>query len=118
MSMSDLYRPEFIDAGKAREWLENELWADGRPCPHCGVLDQSTKVGGTTARTGLHKRQNVFDAGMEVDLLKRSEFFDFSFRKKIERSLDRDKFFVSLHVHIHGSRHRHKSLKLFHRTRT
>lgn len=54
MSMTDLYRPEFIDADKAREWLERELWADGRPCPHCGVIDASTKVGGTTARPGLY----------------------------------------------------------------
>ena len=54
MSMSDLYRPEFIDADKAREWLERMLWADGRPCPHCGVVDKSTKVGGTTARPGLY----------------------------------------------------------------
>jgi transposase-like protein len=51
---TDLFRPEFIDADKAREWLERELWADGRPCPHCGVLDKSTKVGGTTARPGLY----------------------------------------------------------------
>ena len=51
---TDLYRPEFIDADKAREWLERELWADGRPCPHCGVLDRSTRIGGTTARPGLY----------------------------------------------------------------
>ena len=51
---TDLYRPEFIDADKAREWLEGELWADGRPCPHCGVLDRSTRIGGTTARPGLY----------------------------------------------------------------
>lgn len=30
---TDLYRPEFTDTNKAREWLEAELWADGRPCP-------------------------------------------------------------------------------------
>ena len=54
MSMSDLYRPEFIDADKAREWLENELWADGRPCPHCGTVDQSTKIKGKSARPGLY----------------------------------------------------------------
>ena len=54
MSASDLYRPEFIDADKAREWLEGELWADGRPCPHCGVLDRSTRIGGSTARPGLY----------------------------------------------------------------
>ncbi|MEP7222850.1 MAG: IS1595 family transposase [Novosphingobium sp.] len=51
---TDLYRPEFIDADKAREWLERELWADGRPCPHCGVVDRSTRIGGTTARPGLY----------------------------------------------------------------
>jgi transposase-like protein len=51
---TDLFRPEFIDADKAREWLERELWADGRPCPHCGALDASTKIGGTTARPGLY----------------------------------------------------------------
>ncbi len=51
---TDLYRPEFIDADKARDWLENELWADGRPCPHCGVVDRSTRIGGTTARAGLY----------------------------------------------------------------
>jgi transposase-like protein len=52
--ITDLYRPEFIDADKARAWLENELWANGRPCPHCGVVDGSTKIGGTTARPGLY----------------------------------------------------------------
>jgi transposase-like protein len=51
---TDLYRPEFVDADKARAWLERELWADGRPCPHCGVLHASTKIGGTTARPGLY----------------------------------------------------------------
>lgn len=51
---TDLYRPEFIDTNKAREWLERELWSDGRPCPHCGVVDASTKIGGTTARPGLY----------------------------------------------------------------
>ena len=51
---TDLYRPEFSDADKARDWLERELWADGRPCPHCGVVDRSTRIGGTTARPGLY----------------------------------------------------------------
>ena len=51
---TDLYSPEFIDADKARDWLERELWADGRPCPHCGVVDRSTRIGGTTARPGLY----------------------------------------------------------------
>jgi transposase-like protein len=54
MSTSDLYRPEFIDPVKAREWLENELWADGRPCPHCGTVDESTKINSKSARPGLY----------------------------------------------------------------
>jgi transposase-like protein len=54
MSYSDLYRPEFIDADKAREWLENELWPDGPICPHCGTVDEATRVQGKSARPGLH----------------------------------------------------------------
>lgn len=52
--MSILSSPHFHDADKARAWLENELWAGGRPCPHCGVVDQSTKIQGKTARPGLY----------------------------------------------------------------
>jgi transposase-like protein len=44
----------FRDETKAREWLENELWPEGPLCPHCGVLNGSTKVAGKTARPGLH----------------------------------------------------------------
>lgn len=53
--MSDLYRPEFIDVDKAREWLETELWADGPVCPHCGVVNQATALKGKTTRPGLYK---------------------------------------------------------------
>jgi transposase-like protein len=56
--MTDISRPEFHDPIKAREWLESELWANGRPCPHCGVVDQSTKVvkhkEGSEQRPGLY----------------------------------------------------------------
>lgn len=53
--MSVLYRPEFIDADKAREWLETELWANGPVCPHCGVINQATALKGKTTRPGLYK---------------------------------------------------------------
>jgi len=53
--MSDLSRPEFHDADKAREWLEDRLWKDGRPCPHCGVMDQSTLMKGKSHRPGLYQ---------------------------------------------------------------
>jgi transposase-like protein len=53
--MSDLSRPEFHDAEKAREWLEARLWKNGRPCPHCGVMDQSTFMKGKSHRPGLYQ---------------------------------------------------------------
>lgn len=40
--MSDLSNPIFHDAEKAREWLEARIWANGRICPHCGAVDQSS----------------------------------------------------------------------------
>ncbi|MGD9537199.1 MAG: IS1595 family transposase [Alphaproteobacteria bacterium] len=51
--MNDLANPMFSDEAKAREWLEAALWPDGPVCPHCGVLDQATRVQGETARAGL-----------------------------------------------------------------
>lgn len=51
--MSDLNNAVFRDEIKAREWLENELWPDGPICPHCGVLNEATRVQGQTARSGL-----------------------------------------------------------------
>ena len=50
----DFNNPIFQDADKAREWLEAELWPDGAVCPHCGGLECSTKLGGTTGRPGLY----------------------------------------------------------------
>jgi transposase-like protein len=50
----DFNNPIFQDETKAREWLETELWPDGPVCPHCGVLNGSTKVQGTTGRPGLY----------------------------------------------------------------
>jgi transposase-like protein len=52
--MNYLSNPIFQDADKARDWLEVRLWAAGRSCPHCGAVDDSTKIGGTTARPGLY----------------------------------------------------------------
>jgi transposase-like protein len=53
--MCDLSRPEFHDADKAREWLEARLWKNGRPCPHCGAVDQSTLMKGKSHRPGLYQ---------------------------------------------------------------
>lgn len=49
----DLTNPVFHDEAKAREYLESLHWPDGPVCPHCGSMN-ATKVGGTTARPGLH----------------------------------------------------------------
>lgn len=53
--MSDLSRPEFHDAEKAREWLEAELWLNGPVCPHCGSVDEATLMHGKTTRPGLYQ---------------------------------------------------------------
>jgi transposase-like protein len=42
--MSVLYRPEFTDPDKAREWLEAELWPNGSVCPHCGTVNNATAL--------------------------------------------------------------------------
>ncbi|MFO1246824.1 MAG: IS1595 family transposase [Alphaproteobacteria bacterium] len=44
----------FTNADAARKHLEALLWADGRPCPHCGVLDQSTALKGKSTRPGVY----------------------------------------------------------------
>lgn len=53
--MSVLAKPYFHDADKAREHLEKLRWPDGPVCPHCGVIDNATKLSGKTTRPGLYK---------------------------------------------------------------
>jgi transposase-like protein len=53
--MSDLSKPMFHDENAAREWLESRLWANGRICPHCGTVDQSTLMQGKSHRPGLYQ---------------------------------------------------------------
>src|SRR6478672_725221 len=53
--MSDLSNPIFTDETKAREWLESRVWPKGRICPHCGVVDQSTLMTGSSHRPGLYQ---------------------------------------------------------------
>ena len=45
-----LQNPIFQDEILAREWLEARVWANGRLCPHCGVMDQSTALKGKVHR--------------------------------------------------------------------
>jgi transposase-like protein len=53
--MSDISNPIFHDEEKARAWLEARVWANGRICPHCGVVDQSTLMKGKSHRAGLYQ---------------------------------------------------------------
>ena len=52
MLLSD---PIFSDADKAREHLEATRWPNGPVCPHCGVVDQATNIGGKAARAGCYQ---------------------------------------------------------------
>ena len=52
--MFDLTNPIYHDADKAREHLEALHWPNGPVCPHCGVMNENTKVQGKSARPGLY----------------------------------------------------------------
>ena len=53
---NELRNPAFQDETKAREWLEGHLWPNGPVCPHCGVVNEATEIGGEkhTHRAGLY----------------------------------------------------------------
>jgi transposase-like protein len=53
--MNDFSNPIFHNEAKAREWLERRLWPDGPICPHCGVVDQATRMNGKSHRAGLYQ---------------------------------------------------------------
>jgi transposase-like protein len=53
--MSDLSNPIFHNEDAAREWLEARIWANGRVCPRCGTVDQSTLMKGKSHRPGLYQ---------------------------------------------------------------
>jgi len=55
MSKSIFSAPQFTDEAAAYAFVEAHLWADGRPCPHCGVLDRSAPLKGKSNRVGLYK---------------------------------------------------------------
>ena len=39
----------------AYRFVEARLWANGRPCPHCGVIDKIGPLKGKSTRIGLYK---------------------------------------------------------------
>lgn len=52
MNLTD---PIFQDADKARAHLEATRWPHGPICPHCGVVNEATMVGGKAARKGCYQ---------------------------------------------------------------
>jgi len=63
--MSDLLNPIFQDENAAREWLEARIWANGRFCPHCGAVDQSTLLQrGTKPRKDQPDQKRPHRAGL------------------------------------------------------
>lgn len=55
MAKSVLNAPHFQTEEAAFSYVESILWADGRSCPHCGVLGQSSAMKGKSTRLGLYK---------------------------------------------------------------
>ena len=55
MSKSIFSAPHFNDEAAAYAFVEAHLWADGRVCPHCGVVDRSGALKGKSNRIGLYK---------------------------------------------------------------
>jgi transposase-like protein len=55
MSRSIFSADHFNDEAAAFAYVEAKLWANGRPCPHCGVMDRSGALKGKTNRIGLYK---------------------------------------------------------------
>jgi transposase-like protein len=47
--------PHFNDEAAAYAYVEARIWANGRNCPHCGVIGKSGALKGKDDRIGLYK---------------------------------------------------------------
>ena len=45
----------YTDENAAREHLESLNWPDGPICPHCGTVNEATKLQGKSTRPGVYK---------------------------------------------------------------
>jgi transposase-like protein len=52
---SALSAKHFHDEAAAYRFVEARVWANGRVCPHCGVVDNSTALKGKSTRLGVYK---------------------------------------------------------------
>jgi transposase-like protein len=58
LTMCDLTNPAFTDEDKAREVIEASRWPNGATCPHCGLSETVSKLGGVSMGPGwYHCRQ-------------------------------------------------------------
>lgn len=53
--MSYLNAPHLHDERAAYAFVEARVWPQGRVCPHCGVVDQSSAMKGKSTRIGAYK---------------------------------------------------------------
>jgi len=53
--MTNLADPIYNNEDAARAHFEAIRWPDGRVCPHCGTVGNSTLMQGKTTRPGLYK---------------------------------------------------------------
>jgi transposase-like protein len=53
--MINLQNPIYTDENAAREHLEGLQWPDGPTCPHCGSVENITKLAGKSTRPGVYK---------------------------------------------------------------
>ena len=53
--MSILSAPHFHNEEAAYAFVEARVWPNGRVCPHCGVVDRSSKMKGKSTRIGAYK---------------------------------------------------------------
>ena len=56
--MCDLTNPIFNTEYAAFEYLESVRWPKGPICPHCGSVENLTRLNGETTRMGLHQCNN------------------------------------------------------------
>jgi transposase-like protein len=55
MPRSVLDEARFRDERAAYAYVESQVWPNGRVCPHCGVVDRSGPLKGTSTRIGVYK---------------------------------------------------------------
>ncbi len=55
MAKSIFQQPQFNDEAAAYAYVEARIWANGRNCPHCGVIGKSAALNGKTDRIGSYK---------------------------------------------------------------